>query len=255
MKSTFIAILLILGIGMTIDSKAQINKEVKILLKNGVKIQGALLESVDDRTIKVSMDDKSEPYLIRYDLISKIKFKGRGYLSEDLQEKIVVPPKLGLNTFYHELRGGLLFGDENVSGTINTINGYQFNQYLGTALGIGMNKYGNYITLPIYASIKGYILDQKVAPFYFGDVGYGFAWNTNSAEDAFVVENVKGGLYWQLGAGYQFNFYNSALVLSLGYINQHSSADYTYKYWAVDGVEVSEKRLLRRVNFSVGFLF
>lgn len=255
MKLIFIAILLILGIGMNIDSQAQINKEVKIFLKNGVKIQGALLESVDDRTIRVSMDDKSEPFLIRYDLISKIKFKGSGYLNEDLQEKMVVPPKLELNTFYHELRGGLLFGDENVSGTINTINGYQFNQYLGTALGVGMNKYGNYITLPIYASIKGYLKDQKVAPFYFGDVGYGFAWNSNNAEDAFVVENVKGGLYWQVGAGYQINFYNSSLVLSLGYINQQSSADYTYRYWAVDGVEVSEKRLLRRINFSVGFLF
>lgn len=255
MKSTFIATILILGIGMNINSRAQINKEVKIFLKNGVKIQGALLKYVDERTIKVSMDNQSEPYVIRYDLISKIKIKGNGYLSEDLEEKLVVPPKLELNTFYHELRGGLLFGDENVSGTVNTINGYQFNQYLGTALGIGMNKYGNYITLPIYASIKGYLKDQKVVPFYFGDVGYGFAWNSSSNQDAYVVENVKGGLYWQLGAGYQINFYNSALVFSLGYINQHSSADYTYRGWADGGVEVSEKRLLRRVNLSVGFLF
>lgn len=255
MKSTFFVTLLFLGIGMQINSQAQISKEVKIFLTNGVKIQGALLESVDDKMIKVQIEEGAEPYLIRYDHISKIKFRGNGFLTNDIREKIAVPPSLKLNEFYHEFRGGLLFGDENISGSINTINGYQFNQYLGTALGIGMNKYGNYTTLPIYASVRGYLMNQKVVPFYFGDIGYGFAWNSNNIDDAYVVENVKGGLYWQLGAGYQVNFYNSALVFSLGYINQSSRADYTYLYWAMDGVEVSEKRLLRRVNFSVGFLF
>ena len=134
-------------------------------------------------------------------------------------------------------------------------NGYQFNRYLGTGFGIGMNKFGNYISLPIYATVKGYIKDSKICPFYFGDVGYGFAWRNEKEGNGYMSDNVKGGLYWQLGAGYQFNFYKSALVITLGYVNQNSKADYTYLYWAMDGVEVSEKRLLRRVNFSVGFLF
>jgi hypothetical protein len=149
----------------------------------------------------------------------------------------------------------LLFGDENISGGLQTINGYQFSQYLGTGIGVGMNKFGNYISLPIYASIKGYILDRKVSPFYFGDVGYGLAWASDKTHEGYSINNVKGGVYWQLGAGYQFNFYNNSFVITLGYVNQNSTAEYEYDYWAIDGVEISEKRLLRRVNLSIGFLF
>ena len=110
--------------------------------------------------------------------------------------------------------------------------------------------------MPIYANVKGYILDQQITPFYFGDIGYGFAWNTDKNEEVFELDNVTGGLYWQLGLGYQFNFYSNSLVLTLGYINQHSKADYVYyRPWDIDDVEISEKRILRRLNFSIGFLF
>lgn len=234
---------------------SQTNKQAKIYLTNGVKISGAIIESFDDTFLQVKISSQQDPILLKYDRIKKIHFKGRGTLYDSIEEKITTLPGIQLNTFYHELRGGLLLGEENVSGTIHTINGYQFNQYLGTGLGVGLNRFGNYISLPIYASVKGYIKNQKVSPFYFGDIGYGFAWKTNEEQDGFIVDNVQGGLYWQLGAGYQINFYKSALVFTLGYVQQNSKADYTYQYWAVDGVEVSEKRLLRRINLSFGFLF
>jgi len=122
-------------------------------------------------------------------------------------------------------------------------------------LGIGLNRYGNYTSLPLYATVKGYLFDRNISPFYFGDIGYGFAWRNNKELDGYDVDNVKGGLYWQLGAGYQLNYYKSSLVFTLGYSLQSSTADYTYQYWAVDGVEVSEKRIIRRISFTVGFLF
>ena len=127
---------------------------------------------------------------------------------------------------------------------------------MGAGLGLGLNKFGNYLAVPIYATVKGYVFDKKVAPFYFADLGYGMAWNNHKNEEVFELDNVQGGLYWQLGIGYQINFYNSSFVLALGYVNQDSKADYIYhRPWDIDNVEITEKRLLRRFNFSVGFLF
>ena len=234
---------------------AQINKQAKIVLNNGTKIKGAIVESFDSNRLKINID-ASDTILIRYDHIKKIHFKRYGKVNNDFEYNLDKQPSLKTESFFHEIRAGLLIGDENTSGSLQTINGYQFNKYLGTGLGIGVNKYGNYLTLPIYATVKGYLFDKKVSPFYFGDIGYGFAWKTNKNEDLFELTDVKGGYYWQLGLGYQVNFYNSSLVFTLGYINQDSKADYTYyRPWDIDNVEVSERRILRRFSITVGFLF
>lgn len=255
MKFIFFQIALLFLLLSGLSTSAQIDKQAKIVLKNGTTIKGGIVESFDDSKLKVNIDD-SNIILIRYDHIKKIHFKGNGRVDEDFEEKLSKIPSLKTETFYHELRGGLLFGEETTGVSLQTINGYQFNKYLGTGLGFGINKFGNYITLPIYASVKGYLFDKKVSPFYFGDIGYGFAWQTNRNETIFELDNVKGGYYWQLGIGYQINFYNSSMVFTLGYINQDSKADYIYyRPWDIDDVEISERRILRRFAFSVGFLF
>lgn len=241
--------------GPYFSSFGQENKQAKIVLKNGIKIKGAIVKSFDDKVLEIDISG-SEPLKVRYDHIRRISFRNYGSISGDFEKTLNTQPGLQTNTFYHEIRGGLLFGAEHVSGTIHTINGYQFNRYLGTGFGLGVNKYGNYITMPIYGSVKGYLFDKAVSPFYFGDIGYGFAWKTNKNDAIFELDNVKGGYYWQLGLGYQFNFYNSSLTVALGYSNQDSKADYIYfRPWDIDDVEVSERRILRRFSFTVGFLF
>lgn len=249
----WLSLLLLLGIVTT--ANGQDEKQAKILLKNGLKIKGAIVRSFDDKSLEIDIYG-SEPVLIRFDHIKRISFRDYGSITNDFENNLNVQPGLQTKSFFHEIRGGLLFGEENVSGTIHTINGYQFNRYLGTGLGLGVNKYGNYITMPIYASVKGFLFDKVISPFYFGDIGYGFAWKTNKNDNVFELDNVQGGYYWQLGLGYQFNFYNSSLVLALGYSNQDSKADYIYyRPWDIDDVEVSERRILRRFALTVGFLF
>ena len=256
MKYYFLLIIFLAGYVSSNEGIAQENRATKIYLKNGVRIKGAILESTTNTAINVRIENQIEPVAIKYNHIKKIKFRGYGNLNEEMDNRIGSVPGLHLNSFYHEIRGGLLFGEENLDVSIHSLNGYQFSKYLGTGLGVGVNKFGNYVTLPIYATIKGYLKDGSVSPFYYGDIGYGFAWDTNKNKDFYIVDDVQGGLYWQLGVGYQFNFYKSALVLSLGYINQESSADYrTMNWWGTGDVEVSEKRLLRRVSFTVGILF
>lgn len=252
--SFFLAFGLLLFI--VVNTYAQDNKQVRILLKNGVKIKGALVESFDEDKLKVSIDSSSNLLVIPFDRINNISFKGYGRINDKFKKRLENPPSLKVNSFYNEIRGGLMFGEDALNVALHSINGYQFSKYLGTAVGIGVNKYGNYVTMPLYAQIKGYLSEKKVSPFYFGDIGYGFAWKTSKNEDQFELDNLKGGLYWQLGLGYQINFYNSSMTFSLGYVSQDSKAEYVYyRPWDIDDVEISERRLLRRVVFSVGFLF
>jgi len=255
MRSKLFNLIILFVISSVFNSYAQIDRKALIVLNNGNKIKGAVIESYNDKTLKATVDGYNE-FIIRYDLIKRISFKGSGKIEKDFEDKIGTVPTIKTESFYHEIRGELLFGEENTSGGMQTINGYQFNRYLGTGLGLGLNKFGNYLTMPIYAQVKGYLYDKKVSPFYFGDIGYGFAWKTKNADDYFDVSNVNGGLYWQLGLGYQINFYNSAMTFSFGYINQDSTAEYTYfRPWDISDVEVTEDRVLRRFAVSVGFIF
>lgn len=255
MKNCIFLLALSLLLLSNIVTYAQADKQVKISLINGVKIKGAIVESFDEDKLKVKIDNGNS-LLISYDRISNIKFKGYGTINNKFKKRLENPPALKTKSFYNEVRGGLMFGEEALNVTVQSINGYQFSKYLGTAIGIGVNKYGNYVTMPFYTQIKGYLSDKKVSPFYFGDIGYGFAWKTSKNEDQFELDNLQGGLYWQLGLGYQINFYNSSMTFSLGYVSQDSKAEYVYyRPWDIDDVEISERRLLRRVVFSVGFLF
>lgn len=257
MRYKFFLLSLLLVLTISIDIVAQVDRQVKVKLNNGVKIKGAIVESLDDSYLKVRIDD-STTFLIRYNQINKINFKGYGNVNGNYKKRLSNPPTLQTETFYHELRGGLLFGEEIVNVTLQTINGYQFNKYLGTGLGLGVSKYGNITTMPLYAQVKGYLFDTKVSPFYYGDIGYGFAWNTNNNEDLIELENVQGGLYWQLGLGYQINFYNSSMTFAFGYSSQDSKVEYIYyRPWdsSINDFNVSERRILRRLTFSIGFLF
>lgn len=246
--------ILFIGLILCAQVQAQVNKRVKIVLNDGMIFKGVLIESFNENALKLSIDT-SNIILIGYDRIKSINFANYRKIKSNFEKHVSEHSFLERSPFYHELRVGMLVGEETSSFTAQTINGYQLNKYLGAGVGVGLNTYGNYRTIPVYISAKGYLFDKKVSPYYFGDVGYGFAWKTNKNENMFEVENMKGGVYWQLGLGYQVNFYNSAIVFTLGYLNQLSKIDYTYSGgWDVSEVEVSEKRNLRRVALSIGFL-
>lgn len=234
---------------------AQGKKPVKIYLNNGAKINGAIVDSFDENFINIRLETQTEPIRLKYDHIKKIKFGSYGSANKALNEKIGYSQGLELKRFFHDVKLGGLFGDEYVNVSFQTVNGYQFNKFLGVGLGAGVNNFEYYTTVPVYASVKGFLMDKKISPFYFGDIGYGFAWDRDNNQDVMALENVHGGIYWQVGVGYQINFSSSAMAFYLGYLNQKVGADYAYYNWGVGNVDVSEERTLRPITFSVGFTF
>lgn len=242
-------------LGCISSSQAQEIKLGKIKLNNGTKIKNAQDITFEKEHLKTNFSGNEE-VMIRYDHIKKIRFKEAGKIKDVSYEEPFAFPALQINTFFHEIRGGLLMGENHVSATLQTINGYQFNRYLGTGLGLGINTFKQQITMPIYLSAKGYLFDKHISPFYFGDLGYGFAWNSKGFEDQTVPEKVQGGYYWQLGVGYQINYNNNSLVFAFGYLNQDTKTEFTYQNpWSGLPEKISEQRLHRRFSFTIGFLF
>ena len=235
--------------------QAQDSKLGKIKLNNGTKIKHATNISFEKEYLKADFNG-SEEVQIKYDHIKKLRFKGAGKMKDVSSGSLPDLPSLQINTFFHEIRGGLLMGEDHVSASLQTINGYQFNRYLGTGLGAGINTFKQQITMPIYLSAKGYLFDKHVSPFYFGDLGYGFAWNSRGFEGQTTPEKVQGGYYWQIGLGYQINYNSNSLVFTFGYLNQDTKTEYTYQNpWNGKPEKISEQRLHRRFSFTVGFLF
>ncbi len=166
---------------------------------------------------------------------------------------------------YQEIRAGALFGEENTSLMIHGEYGIRLNRHFGAGVSTGMSRYGNIFTLPVYASFRGYLEEKAKTGFYcYGGIGYGFAWHKNEYEEIYNVEKVLGGMFLQGGFGYLVKLKKSnALTFSLGYVQQGSRTDYSYiNSWptfyldfAPDSkMEISEKRTIRRFNFSIGFL-
>lgn len=71
---------------------------------------------------------------------------------------------------------GLGVGD--IEGTnrvgFTTIHGYQFNPYVFTGVGIGLNYYheAEGINIPIFANVRATMPIKKVAPFFDFRIGY-----------------------------------------------------------------------------------
>ncbi len=242
---------------------AQKRSEAKVWLTDGTLIKGKVFESFDGTTVKIRIDT-CRPISISIYKISKLIYqdeegthlktlKGNYYLIPNTEAKN--------HTFYHEFMAGQLFGEENTSVTVHSVNGYQFARLLAPGLGIGFDRYGSYRTAPIYLHLKGYVLNRTTSPFLFTDLGYGFAWYKNTDEEAYGVTDVRGGFYWQAGLGCRINYARSAMLVTVGYKNQTASLSYVFdqQQWvgiAEDpAVDVSEKRILRRVAVTIGILF
>ncbi len=242
---------------------AQDLQKAKITLINGTRIEGYVVESMHDKYIKIDVID-NDPLIINYHVIRKIRFyQGKNDSSINEPSSLTqFTPGIKTKVFFHEVTGNLMFGQDNLDVALHTVNGYQYNRYLGAGIGLGIEHLQDYSAMPVYAQVKGYLFDRKVTPFYFGDIGYAFAWGNSQPNMNYENFKVHGGLYWQLGIGYQLNFPKGGMVFKFGYRNQSVKTQYSYlnPWYTFDSitsnsVEVQEDLVLRRFVLGIGFLF
>jgi hypothetical protein len=136
-------------------------------------------------------------------------------------------------------------GNAAVNPSLTYRLGYRFNQYVNAGAGFSLDPYEGGLLAPIFATFHGDLgRTKRVMPHYFADLGYGVpmveAWNVNE---------LKGGVYYQVGGGYKFLSRGSTeWILSLSYRSQDSWQ--RFDDWRTGG-EVVGGRTYRRIVFQV----
>jgi len=243
----------------------------KIKLENDVSIKGYLLQDINSNNL-ILKTHSGNTFSIDMNDVKKVKFGKYGTIDQSKKDVKII----SINNIYEQRIGiynifgfGLNFSEYSSRISLTTEVGKRFNK--NWALGLAINYDRDYLlsNLPIYLSGRAYLNNKKIAPFAYAGLGYSLAW-ANDPDDFYQINEVRGGYMGQLGIGYQINFSGLALLLNLGYKVQKVYQDYSYNeyYYAPwsrlsmpmsgsgePNVNVKEKRLLRRAEFKVSFLF
>jgi len=222
----------------------------KIRLIDGSKIRGIIVENKIDAYIKVLILD-SQQVVISYDKIKwfrSISFKYRAYISKE-------------TGYFNETSAGLIFlKSSEFSGvsadwTFHTVNGLWVQSGIRTGLGVGFDRYGETSALPIYVSGKGDIGSGRVVPVLNINLGYAPMWVKSSSSVWTDIDDVKGGMYWEIGSGIKIKGINSALMFYLAYKHQSGKLIYIDNWWNESSSILVEKRNFRNIVFAMGVAF
>ena len=222
----------------------------KIYLKDGSKIRGIIVENKFDAYIKVLVLD-TQQIVISYDKIKRFKSVSFSYRSFYNKE----------TGHFNETSAGLIFlksnkfSDVAPEWTIHTVNGIRIRPKIRTGLGIGLDMYGETSALPIYLSVRGDIGSGRVVPVINLNLGYAPMWVNSSYREWTDIDNVKGGMYWEIGSGIKIKGINSALLFNLAYKHQSENLTYIDEWWSRGGNISVVKRKFRNIAFTVGVAF
>ena len=200
----------------TFNTFAQKQNEDVLYLKNGSIYRGKITEK-NEQTVKIETYDKNI-FAVQLSDIQEIK-------QEVSLRKLVNLYKERGYVHYTEL--GPLAGSNRASNGVTTsafsfqtVNGYKFNQYLFTGIGIGADLYAVQTFVPIVLSVRGDFTNKgNKIPFYFVEGGYSINATSND------VDGIKyqGGNTFAAGLGLKILFNeNTGFVIGAGYRFQRS---------------------------------
>lgn len=216
----------------------QKNRYVRVFLKDGSVRKGTLLE--EQPAVRLETFDKS---ILTFQTDEVDKIENEKYVNPNIRYK-----KKGF-VHYTEL-GPLAMSNRASNGvttsafSFQTTNGYKFNQWLYTGLGLGADLYAVQTFVPVVLSIRGdFIQTGDKLPFYFIEGGHGFNATSND------VDSVRfgGGPTMAAGIGLKILFSNNTgFTISAGYRFQRSS---------VQQLGIEKKEDFNRLTLRAGFSF
>ena len=229
-------------LGIEVDSSDRFD----VYLKNGVVLKSVTLDFEPRDQLKVHFPDGQFVY-VRQGELKRIK-AAKGTKRQAYFDKIK------RRDFYSIIDMGLMFahnrgGGNPIALSVQTIHGHRFKHYLHLGLGIGIDLYEGYRTLPIFVNLRGDILEEaKIMPYYYASLGYSHAWSVWQRFD-----EINGGPTFDLGVGLKFPANNKAWLLGIGHRSQYlRTQSGNFEQW---GWEEDEKRRLRRLEISFGVTF
>ena len=237
---------------LVLPAAAQQKKQEVIYLKNGSVIRNIREMEHADSLIRVRTADGSV-FIFGPGDLARMNFEPRqslyktaGYLFSF--ELGVLAGRQSPRTQFGTVREAV------TSISFAVVNGYRFNRFIGTGLGVGLDAYQEGVMTPIFIRATGNLLNARFSPVYAVDAGYGFYSPVfNDQPRSTFTYRFSGGLMGNAAGGVQvFLGRDIALYTMLGYRLQQGRFEYSSE--PLESKEV-EKILFRRLSLRIGFSF
>ena len=188
-----------------------------VYLKDGRVVKGSIIKPLDADGVQI-MTTESDVYTFSADEVRRVAREAIQH--DNIKNKVFVHDAEGFTNFTTLGYGfGIgTVGDANNNEdyfALHTVNGFHVNRMISLGVGVGIEGYGGYELVPLYADIRIYPARTEWAPFFYGDLGYGLG---------VLEKNTDVGLMAAIGGGLQRSVNpNLAFVASIGYRYQENT--------------------------------
>ncbi len=113
---------------------------------------------------------------------------------------------------------------------IQQILAYQFNSYIFTGIGTGLDIWKHTAFIPLFANVSVNFTDKKIAPHWYANIGYSFKWYMSPEPESMtrVIQGSTPGLYGESGFGINVKLNDKvALLVLANYKMQNSKLKYS----------------------------
>ena len=246
--------LLIFAILSWVDISAQLILEDVVYLNNGSVIHGKIISNQND-TVKVESCCNNIFAICNSDILKTTKEQKTK--KNEFKENFVPENQKG---FYSHSTIGMLIGksesEDAESFSFHTTAGYQFNNFVGLGLGIGIEKLKTEI-VPVYLSFKSNFEERANSPFFQCGIGYSFPLSNEKSTDEYNNNSYKyeGGFNIGFDVGIlSYKAQNKAFTITAGYRYQRVKETFTGYYWTGNSTQKNTYDF-NRVAVKIGFMF
>jgi len=162
--------------------------------------------------------------------------------------------------YYGLTETGLLIGASAYNGVnseqsfrLEMVNGYRFHRLLAAGAGIGVNFYQESHLIPLYAELRGELLNQQLTPFYVVQAGYGLPLSGQIKDEQAWGPNAQADGGWMYGAGLGLAVHTAKVSWLFGMGIRLQQNRTHYFDWA--GTSISDQLTHRRLGLQIGVMY
>lgn len=163
--------------------------------------------------------------------------------------------------WYHHTRAAVLPGQayyalNRIGFQLHHSSGRMIKRWLGIGLGAGVEFFDpkgyDAASYPVFAEVRGYLLPQKITPYYTLAGGWAFAGRaTDSQSWLSSNDHWRGGWMMEADAGYRIG---NHFTVHFGLRLQRKTREWT-SIWGPDNGQGTDRILHKRFVLGIGLLF
>lgn len=146
--------------------------------------------------------------------------------------------------------------NKNTNIMLHQLMGYQFNNYFYMGVGAGMDIWKRTAFIPLYLNLSVNMIDRKISPTLYLNMGYGFKWYMEAAPEPVdhVIHGSTAGPMGEAGLGLNIRINSRISILISGvYKAQLTSIRYTSHPENMDYASMLTDDLKNQLYHFAGF--